>query len=116
MVPVSVTLGEDYDVIVITGPNTGGKTVTLKTIGLMCLLAMSGIFVPCEEESVLSFFEDIFCDIGDEQSIEQNLSTFSGHMTNLRDILAVCGKIIWCLSTRWGQAPSLTRARRWLSP
>ena len=92
VVPVSVTLGEDYDVIVITGPNTGGKTVTLKTIGLMCLLAMSGIFVPCEEESVLSFFEDIFCDIGDEQSIEQNLSTFSGHMTNLRDILAVCGK------------------------
>ena len=59
VVPVSVTLGEDYDVIVITGPNTGGKTVTLKTIGLMCLLAMSGIFVPCEEESVLSFFEDI---------------------------------------------------------
>lgn len=92
VVPVSVTLGQDYDVIVITGPNTGGKTVTLKTIGLMCLLAMSGIFVPCEEESVLSFFEDIFCDIGDEQSIEQNLSTFSGHMTNLRDILAVCGK------------------------
>ena len=92
VVPVSVTLGQDYDVIVITGPNTGGKTVTLKTIGLMCLLAMSGIFVPCEEESALSFFEDIFCDIGDEQSIEQNLSTFSGHMTNLRDILAVCGK------------------------
>lgn len=92
VVPISVKLGKDYDVIVITGPNTGGKTVTLKTIGLMCILAMSGMFVPCSEESVTSFFEDVFCDIGDEQSIEQNLSTFSGHITNLRDILNVCGK------------------------
>ncbi len=91
VVPISVKLGQDYDVIVVTGPNTGGKTVTLKTVGLMCLLAMSGMFVPCQEESVVSFFNDIFCDIGDEQSIEQNLSTFSGHITNLRDILNVCG-------------------------
>lgn len=90
VVPISVKLGQDYDVIVVTGPNTGGKTVTLKTVGLMCLLAMSGMFVPCQEESVVSFFNDIFCDIGDEQSIEQNLSTFSGHITNLRDILNVC--------------------------
>ncbi|MGN1066648.1 MAG: endonuclease MutS2, partial [Candidatus Fimimonas sp.] len=92
VVPISVKLGKDYDVIVVTGPNTGGKTVTLKTIGLMCLLSMSGMFIPCQEESVTSFFHDIFCDIGDEQSIEQNLSTFSGHITNLRDILNVCGK------------------------
>ncbi len=91
VVPISVKLGEDYDIIVITGPNTGGKTVTLKTIGLMCAMAMTGMFIPCQEESVVSFFEDIFCDIGDEQSIEQNLSTFSGHITNLRDILNVCG-------------------------
>ena len=90
VVPITVKLGRDYDVIVITGPNTGGKTVTLKTIGLMCLLSMSGMFVPCSEESVTSFFRDVFCDIGDEQSIEQNLSTFSGHITNLRDILNVC--------------------------
>lgn len=90
VVPISVRLGYDYDVIVITGPNTGGKTVTLKTIGLMCCMAMSGLFIPCQEESVISYFEDIFCDIGDEQSIEQNLSTFSGHISNLRDILNVC--------------------------
>ncbi len=92
VVPISIKLGLDYDIIVITGPNTGGKTVTLKTLGLMCLLAMSGMFVPCGEESKLSFFNEVYCDIGDEQSIEQNLSTFSGHITNLRDILNACGK------------------------
>lgn len=92
VVPISVKLGKDYDIIVITGPNTGGKTVTLKTIGLMCALAMTGMLIPCQEDSVTSFFDDIFCDIGDEQSIEQNLSTFSSHITNLRDILDVCGR------------------------
>lgn len=91
VVPISVMLGKDYDVIVITGPNTGGKTVTLKTLGLLSLLAMSGMFVPCQEESKFSFFKQVYCDIGDEQSIEQNLSTFSGHITNLRDILDECG-------------------------
>ena len=92
VVPASVEMGRDYDIIVITGPNTGGKTVTLKTVGLMTAMAMTGLFVPCAEESGVSYFDDIFCDIGDEQSIEQNLSTFSGHITNLRDILDVCGK------------------------
>lgn len=92
VVPISLSLGKDYDIIVITGPNTGGKTVTLKTTGLMCAMAMTGLFIPCQEESSVSYFEDILCDIGDEQSIEQNLSTFSGHITNLRDILDVATK------------------------
>lgn len=92
VVPISLSLGKSYDIIVITGPNTGGKTVTLKTVGLMCAMAMSGLFVPCQEESVVSYFDDILCDIGDEQSIEQNLSTFSGHITNLRDILNIACK------------------------
>lgn len=91
VVPISINLGDNYDIIVITGPNTGGKTVTLKTVGLMCAMAMTGLFVPCQEESVVSYFGDVLCDIGDEQSIEQNLSTFSGHIANLRDILDVAG-------------------------
>lgn len=89
VVPISIKLGADYDIIIITGPNTGGKTVTLKTVGLLCAMAMTGLFIPCQEESEVSFFSDILCDIGDEQSIEQNLSTFSGHITNLRDILDI---------------------------
>ncbi len=92
VVPISVKLGKECDVIVITGPNTGGKTVTLKTIGLMCAMAMTGLFLPCKEDSAVSYFDDILCDIGDEQSIEQNLSTFSGHISNLRDILDICNK------------------------